>query len=253
MVGPALPGATTSLVLAATDQAGQPCVLKVQFPHREAEHEAAALDRWHGNGAVRLLAHDPSMRALLLERCVPGTALAASPAGRRGALDVLAGLLPRLWVPVGAPFRTAADEALGWAHDLPQRWERARRPFERRLLDAAVDAAADLASTQGQQVLVHQDLHADNVLAAGREPWLVIDPKPLAAERELAVAPIVRGPELGHSYELVRRRLDVLTRRLGLDPDRARRWTVAQTVAWSIHDDRAFPRHLDVARWLLDP
>ena len=41
-------------------------------------------------------------------------------------------------------------------------------------------------------MLVNQDLHADNVLAAEREPWLVIDPKPLTGEREFAVAPIVR-------------------------------------------------------------
>lgn len=48
------------------------------------------------------------------------------------------------------------------------------------------------------QVLLHQDLHADNVLRAGREPWLVIDPKPLTGEREFGVAPIVRSFELGH-------------------------------------------------------
>ena len=48
-------------------------------------------------------------------------------------------------------------------------------------------------------MLLHQDLHPDNVLAAEREPWLVIDPKPLVGEREFAVAPIIRAPELGHS------------------------------------------------------
>ena len=48
-------------------------------------------------------------------------------------------------------------------------------------------------------MLVNQDLHADNILSATREPWLVIDPKPLAGEREFGVAAIVRGGELGHS------------------------------------------------------
>ncbi len=33
-------------------------VLKVQFPDRESRHEAAALELWDGDGAVRLLAHD---------------------------------------------------------------------------------------------------------------------------------------------------------------------------------------------------
>ena len=61
------------------------------------------------------------------------------------------------------------------------------------------ELARELAGTQGELVLVHQDLHGENVLAAEREPWLVIDPKPLAAEREFAVAPIVRSVELGDS------------------------------------------------------
>ena len=68
----------------------------------------------------------------------------------------------------------------------------------------------ELRDTQGEQVLLHQDLHAENVLAAGREPWLVIDPKPLAGEREFAVAPIVRGTELGHSKRDVLHRLERL-------------------------------------------
>ena len=43
-------------------------VLKIQFPDREAEHEAEALRVWEGDGAVRLLEHDPERHALLLER-----------------------------------------------------------------------------------------------------------------------------------------------------------------------------------------
>src|SRR5215475_7700941 len=35
------------------------------------------------------------------------------------------------------------------------------------------------------QVLVHQDLHGDNVLAAEREPWLVIDPKPFGCKARI--------------------------------------------------------------------
>lgn len=71
-------------------------------------------------------------------------------------------------------------------------WElRIGEPFDagaggRRLLDAALDALTVLPRTQGEPVLVNQDLHGDNVLAAQREPWLLIDPKPLVAEREFA-------------------------------------------------------------------
>jgi streptomycin 6-kinase len=222
---------------------GTPAVLKHAHPHREAEHEADALERWDGAGAVRLLARDGW--TLLLERCEPGRPL--SGVGAEAALDVLVALLPRLWVPAGPPFRPVAEEAAWWCSSLPRRWERAGRPFERRLLDAALDALTVLPAGQGRQVLVNQDLHGDNVLSARREPWLLIDPKPLLAEREFALAPIIRSSELGHSRRAVRYRLDRLTAELGLDRDRTRLWALGATVAWAIGGP---PSHLDVATWL---
>jgi streptomycin 6-kinase len=216
----------------ATLDDGTPVVLKLVRPHRESEHEAEALRAWDGDGAIRLLAQDGD--ALLLERCEPGTPLSA--AGQDAALDVLIGLLPRLWRPAGEPFNSLVDEAAWWYPKLPQT----------RIGDAAREAIDALASTQGEQVLLHQDLHGDNVLSAGREPWLVIDPKPLAGEREFAVAPIVRSRELGEAKRDVLHRFDRLTAELGLDRERARGWTIAQTVAWSngVWHDR-------VAEWLL--
>jgi len=229
--------------------AGDEVVLKIQTPHRESEHEAAALELWNGDGAIRLLAHDAERHALLLERCVPGTPLAA--AGQKAALDVLVTLLPRLWRPAALPFRPLAEEAVWWIEHLPRSWEQSGRRFERRLLEAALDALSGLAPTQGEQVLLHQDLHGENVLAAVREPWLVIDPKPLLGEREFAVAPIVRSVELGHSRRDVLYRLDRLTSELGLDRERARGWTIGQTIAWSVGNDY-HATHLETARWLVE-
>jgi streptomycin 6-kinase len=226
-----------------------PAVLKLIYPHREAEHEGEALRVWDGDGAIRLLAYDESRWAMLVERCEPGTLLAKVDSDL--ALDVLIGLLPRLWKPVGEPFRPLADEAMWWIDYLPTEWERAGKPFERYLLDAAIARLGALANSQGEQVLLHQDLHGDNVLAAQREEWLVIDPKPLVGEREFAVAPIVRDPELGHSRRDVLCRLDRLTSELGLDRDRARGWTIGQTIAWSL-DTSYLPKHVETARWLLE-
>jgi streptomycin 6-kinase len=223
-------------------------VLKVQWPHEECAHEADALRVWDGSGAARLLAHDAGRHALLLEHCSPGTYLAES--RNVDACAVLIDLLPRLWKPVAAPFKRLAEEAQEWASHLHPSWEAAGRPCERELLDAATEFLADLASSQGEQVLVHQDLHGENVLAAEREPWLVIDPKPLAGEREFALAPIIRSFEFGHSRRDVVRRLDRLSAELGLDRERARRWAIAQTVAWSFDSDYA-GRHFETARWLL--
>ncbi|HEX9141355.1 MAG TPA: aminoglycoside phosphotransferase family protein [Gaiellaceae bacterium] len=228
---------------------GKPAVLKVIYPHREAEHEADALELLGGNGAVRLLARDDARSAMLLERCEPGTALAEN--GGEAALDVLVELLPRHWVRAGEPFHTLAEEAAWWIDELPEQWEQSGRAIERRLVDTAVDALRSLSESQGEQVLLNQDLHGDNVLAAEREPWLVIDPKPLVGEREFAVAPIVRSFELGPSKTDVLYRLDRLTSELGLDRERARGWTIGQTMAWAFDSDYS-EKHLETVRWLLE-
>jgi len=240
-----------SLVVPARRPDGTPVVVKLSYRGRENEHEAAALRTWAGDGAVELLDEDQLTGTLLLEQAQPGEPLSESP-DLVAALDVFVDLLPRLWRPAGAPFRTIVDEAALWSGHLEQEWDKAGRPFERELLDVALGALEELPPTQADLVLVHQDLHAGNVLRATRQPWLVIDPKPLVAERAFALAPIVRGPELGHSRDAVLHRLDTLAAALGLDRDRARRWTIAQTIAWCFTDDRALPTHVDVARWLTE-
>jgi streptomycin 6-kinase len=228
-------------VQAVVTAEGEDAVLKIQQPHRESEHEAAALELWGGEGAIRLLAHDPEEHALLLERCVPGTPL--SEASSEASMDVLVGLLPRLWKsPEG--FSTIED-------DVPHLLEDLESARDQRLRDAALSYLHDLVPSQGERVLVNQDLHGANVLAAEREPWLVIDPKPLAAEREFSAASIVRSDELGHSKRDVLYRLDRLCSDLGLDRERAIGWTVMHTVAWSGGEYCVDP-HLEAARWLLE-
>jgi len=235
-----VPGACGHVVRAELPD-GTPAVLKLVWPHRESEQEADALERWDGEGAVRLLDRDDDLHAFLLERCEPGTFLAGSP----DALDVLVELLPRLWTS-GEGFRPLAEEAEWWLE------HRADEREDRRLGDVMVQLLQELAPSQGEQVLVHQDLHAENVLAAEREPWLVIDPKPLAGEREFSVAPIVRSFELGHSKRQALYRLDRLTADLGLDRERARGWTIAQTIAWSGGGSNFFETHMDTVHWLLE-
>jgi streptomycin 6-kinase len=224
-LGDPYPPGAAGYVVRADLPDGTPAVLKLQHRHREDEQEADALERWDGDGAVRLLRRDDERHALLLERCEPGTFLSE---GADDAIDVLVGLLPRLWKDATG-FHTLADEVAWWG-----------------LAGEVGELARELAATQGELVLVHQDLHGENVLAAQREPGLVIDPKPLAAEREFAVAPIVRSPELGHSKQETLRRLDRLCAELGLDRERARGWTIVQTVAWA----EGATSHARTVEWL---
>jgi streptomycin 6-kinase len=214
---------------------GTPAVLKIVHPHRESEQEADALARWDGDGAVRLLAHEPLLHggdAILMERAEPGTPLSQLPTEE--ALDVIVALLPRLWKDATG-FHTLAEEIEFWRDEGD--------------LDGDLLALArELAASQGELVLTSQDLHGDNILAAEREPWLAIDPKPLAAEREFQVAPIVRSGELGHTKRQALYRLDRLCSDLELDRERARLWTIVQTTAWS--EGATLPSHGAVLEWL---
>jgi streptomycin 6-kinase len=241
------PNAFVSVVYPATRHDGTLVALKIQYPHRESDHEHDALRLWNGEGAVRLLDYDTDHHALLIERCLPGTPL--SSAGADAALSVYSSLLPRLWIPAGSPFTALADEAAEWLRTLPAAWERAGHPVDIRLLDLALESLEQLRTTQGPQVLVHQDLHAGNILRARREPWLAIDPKPLAGEREFSLAPIIRGAELGHSRADVVRHLDTLSTDLGVDRERARLWALGQALAWGCEGEHV-QDFLETARWL---
>ena len=229
-----------SLVVPAGD-----VVLKLNAPsHFEADHEADALAWWGGCGAVRLVARADDHRAFLMERCRPGMRLWDSGVDEP---SVVAELLPRLWGEVTDPhpFRLASDEARRWTEEVAVHYERGGRPFERSLADLALDVFR--TAEPGATALANQDLHGGNILSAGREPWLVIDPKPLVGERELDAVGLLRNAAWNGGTQAVRRWLDVLAE-LGLDRERARAWGVAHALAWGWADGAWSTGSIDAAR-----
>lgn len=234
-----------SLVVPAGD-----VVLKLNAPsHVEADHEADALAAWAGDGAVRLLARDDRRRALLIERCRPGTPLRESPVAEpRIAAELVARLATEPARP--HPFRALADEADRWVREVPARFERHGAPFERTLLSFAVDVF--LSVDRSAATLVTQDLHGDNILSATREPWLVIDPKPLVGEPELTAVGLLRNAAARGGAPAVRRWLDVLEG-IPLDRERRRAWGVAHALAWGWSGQRGWCQgSIEIARAIAD-
>jgi len=238
-----------SWVAPATTATGSEAVLKVFLPDLENRHEADALRHYDGRGAVRLLEDEPG--ALLLERLRPGTSLWQLDDDDEAA-RIVAGLLEQLWHAPGDghPFRTLAGDAMRWSIEIPEAWARLREPFERELADLGGALAAELAQSQGEQVVLHQDLHGGNVLRAERSPWLAIDPKPLVGEREFDLASLIRDTRDRIDERLVRRRLDLLSEVLGLDRERMRCWALVHALAWGVEGDQADAAMIDCARWL---
>lgn len=122
---------------------------------------------------------------LLLERCLPGTPLGqVLPEPDQDV--VVAGLLRRLWDHPyqGYPFRPLAQMCQVWADEVEAGYATAP-PSDRidpGLAREGIALFRELPGTAPSQALLCTDLHGDNILAARRAPWLVIDPKPYAGD-----------------------------------------------------------------------
>ena len=244
-----------SVVLPVRDREEQPTVLKVAFDgDDESEHEALTLQHWSGDGAVRLLRADPRRRAMLLERLHPTDLRALWDVE---ACEVVAGLYPRLHRRALPQLRSVTSYVDRWLDDL----EGLGRdlPVPPRMVQQALHLGRALVSDAASTgVVVHGDLHFENVLAADREPWLAIDPKPMSGDPHYEPAPLLqnRWHEMtGHVRTSIRRRFHAVVDAAGLDEARARDWVIVRMVldaSWSVLDARRLDRALtaEESEWI---
>ncbi len=248
-------------VAPATRSDGVEVVLKAGVPSQELTAEIEALRCFDGRGAARLLQADAPTGLLLIERIRPGGRLIEVPDDAR-AMEAAAGVMRQLWrpPPEPGPFPTVADWGRGF--------ERLRRtfgggtgPFPQGIVDAGERLFTELAARMGEPVLLHGDLHHENILADRDRGWLAIDPKGVIGEREFEIGALLRNPFpsiLGWPDAALRtrRRADQLAAALGFDRQRLQAWAFAQAVLsawWAFEDhDPGWEHHLAVAR-LLQP
>ncbi|WP_436493916.1 aminoglycoside phosphotransferase family protein [Actinokineospora sp. HUAS TT18] len=214
---------------------GTPAVLKLPWPHEEAEHEARTLSLWDGDGAVRLLAHEPADWSMLLERLDPDTSLLDVPVAE--AIDVVAGLARRLDRPAPADLRHVAATAARWANELAA----SDSAVPRELVDQAAAYCRELGPKAGNR-LVNEDLHYANVLRGDREPWLVIDPKPISGDPEFGALALI-----WNRIDDPRARLDAVAAAMDLDHDLARRWSFVRAVETWVDEDSERARTVALA------
>ncbi len=230
--GKPLAGATHALVLDCLSSDGSPAVLKLPFVDDENRAEADALRLYDGDGAVRLLDHDPTSGALLLERLVPGTPL-LDLSDRHHALDIACAILRRLRrpAPEGHRFPLLRDLAASWARHLPAEQARLSHPLPRQMVDEAVRLARDLGAWNGHDVVVNRDPHLANFLSARREPWLLIDPKPVVGEAAFDGSYLlVANLEEDATRNVASSAVERIAAGLGVEPGRARAWAFVRAV-----------------------
>jgi streptomycin 6-kinase len=233
-----------SLIVPVVRRDGTTAMLKLQPRNEESEAEALALRTWSPNDVVTVLEDDPATSTLLLERLHDRT-LNAVP-DHVEATRILAELMTSLnVVPAPPSVRRLADvatEMIEVAADL-----KLADPAEQRLVNRYADQVRELIPESGDRLL-HWDLHYGNVLASDRQPWLVIDPKPLAGDPafELFQALHNRWDDLvatGNLDQAVRDRFDLMVDITGIDRARALAWTsgrILQNVLWTAEFDPAF-------------
>lgn len=235
---PFLPGGVALWVAPARNRAGKAVVLKVAWLHDEAIHEADGLRAWRGNGAVRLLdatVIGDTTSVLLLEACQPGIALShALPPPEQD--EVVAALLRRLWIepPSTYSFRPLREMCDWWADEFENKYATAKGYLlDRGMAQAGVELFRTLPATAERSVLLCTDLHPANVLAARREAWLAIDPKPYVGDPTyLPLQHMLNFPD-----RLTRDPVgfvDRVANLLDLDPERLRQWLFARCVQGSI-------------------
>lgn len=222
---------------------GTDAVLKAGVPSAELRTEVEALRLFGGHGIVQLLEADPDRGVLLLERLRPGTPLSSlsdDEQATSAAIRVMRHM--RRPVPSGHSFPMVGT----WASGLERMRERfdGTGPFPGRLVETAERLFTELISSMAEPVLLHGDLHHQNILASERHPWLAVDPKGVVGEPEYEVGALLRNPMpqlLAESQprRLLSRRVDQLAEELGFDRERLLGWSAAQAVlaAWWSYED----------------
>jgi len=280
-LGIPFPNLSFHFVVPAVRTDGTPVVLKAHAPTGEFAEETRTLRLFDGHGMVRLLADSVEDEVVVLEYLRPGTSLreikddvqaisiAAAVMKRLWrpalkddvqAISIAATVMKRLWQP--APKNHMLATTAGWGKGflrLRQRYNGGNGPFPQALLEEAETLFTELSASMAIPMLLHGDLHQDNILASERNGWIAIDPKGLVGEPAYETGAILRNffPELltmPDPQSVLARRIDQFAEELNVDRVRVRGWGLSQAVLaawWSVEDSGQVGENaLLCAEWL---
>lgn len=196
---------------------------------------ATALEYWDGVGAVRVLARFEN--AVVLERL--GGTLRSLVTDDASQTLVLCDVAARIHEhPPGEVPRFPS---------MPT-WFASLFADSTPLLDRARGIAETLVDQPGPVVLLHGDLHHENVLDGGGRGWLAIDPHAIVGPREFDYCNIFTNWTLDEATANFDSRLEIVTRVAGIERTRLLRWIAAWAAlsgVWHLEDgdddDAAFP------------
>jgi streptomycin 6-kinase len=162
----------------------QPIILKLGAA-AEIIKEAEALKAYDGFGAIKVMAIDDEV--ILLERIIPGVTLKSYfPNNDNEAVYIAAKLMMGLHI---ANYdANKFPNIINWLKVFDDAWD-----IPSKYIVKAKYLRDKLLSEPGPQVLLHGDLHHDNILLKDKE-WVVIDPKGVIGDPVFEIAAYVRNP-----------------------------------------------------------
>ncbi|MDI2591113.1 aminoglycoside phosphotransferase family protein [Pseudomonas sp. 681] len=212
-----------------------PAMLKVAVDAEE-KFGNLLMTWWGGEGAARVLAHHGD--GLLIERAMGRRSLMHMALNGEDdkASRILCSALARLHAPRSSEPPPLVPLFL-WFSSLRQAVTHHGGLYS---LSFAI-AEALLADPQ-DVVVLHGDMHHDNVLDFGLRGWLAIDPKRVIGERGYDYANLICNPDLPTATDPWRfgRQVNVVAEAAGLERRRLLQWVLAfagLSAAWFLEDD----------------
>jgi streptomycin 6-kinase len=111
-------------------------------------------------------------------------------------------------------------------------------PLARDVVEQARELWAELCASAEQRVVLHGDLHHENVLAGEREAWLAIDPHGVIGDPGYELGAVLYNPFDGDEDvpKLVPARVEQFADGLGMPVDRVVAWGFVQAVLSEVWD-----------------
>jgi len=231
-------------VCAATRLDGCDVVLKLGVPNREFCSQLNALRLFNGDGCARLLEADDQHFMFLLERLRPGEMLVSVEDDEKRT-HIACEVMSHLWrpAPQGADFIQLVD----WFAEfkkLRARFTGGFVPFPEKLVQRAEALIPQLFAQASPTRLIHGDFHHFNVLSSERG-WLAIDPKGVIGPPEYECGPLLINPmpllaNMPDAPAITRRRIAILSERLGFPRERIRDWGFCHAMLsawWDLAED----------------
>lgn len=230
---------------------GEAAVIKVGPPGGSLVNEIHWLNCIE-KGVPKIYAFDEVRNAYLMEHLVPGDSLKrlVKIGKDDDATKIICQTIRNL--------QSQQHNEFNFQHlsELPKALSILKGRIDANLLSQAESLFHDLTNDRTRDVLLHGDLHHDNILSSG-SGWKAIDPHGYMGDPAAEVGAMVRNPFDYYPTDrplskTVERRLKIMTDELPFDAQSIKSWAFCMTilsVAWTFEDHAKLPEdNIEIAK-----